>query len=107
MRQARSAALALPDTTEQPHHEISSFRVRGNIFATIPDDDHLRVMAGEEEILAACAELPGACVPTYWGQQLACVEITLRAAPISLVRELLEEAWYRKAPAALQRLHPR
>ena len=30
----RSFALSLPETTEAPHHERTSFRVRGKIFAT-------------------------------------------------------------------------
>jgi len=34
--QARTLALALPETVEQDHHGIPSFRVRGKIFATAP-----------------------------------------------------------------------
>ncbi|MGH3621598.1 MAG: hypothetical protein ACRDQ5_07385 [Sciscionella sp.] len=36
---ARRFALSLPEATEQPHFEMSSFRVRGKIFATVPVDE--------------------------------------------------------------------
>jgi hypothetical protein len=44
LAQARKIALALPEATEQDHHGALSFRVRGKIFATVPDSEHLRVM---------------------------------------------------------------
>jgi hypothetical protein len=94
-------ALALPEATEQDHHGMASFRVRGKIFATVPDDDHVRIMAGEAEILAAVAEHPDVCAPNYWGKRLACVVVTTRDAPTQLVQELLTEAWLRKAPKQL------
>ena len=99
----RSWALALPGTTEQPHHEISSFRVRGKIFATVPDADHVRFMVEEPEILAALAAHPGACEAVSWGARLSCVAVALDGVPDHVVRELLDEAWLRKAPPARAR----
>jgi len=101
LRKARSLALALPGATEQDHHGIASFRVDGKIFATVPDDDHIRVMVDEAEIRAAVAENPDMCQEFYWGKRLACVVVTLRPAPAMLLRELLTEAWLRKAPSSL------
>lgn len=43
---ARRFALSLPETTEEPHFEKSSFRVKGKIFATVPEGGkhlHLQV----------------------------------------------------------------
>jgi hypothetical protein len=97
LRKARSVALALPRVTEEDHHGIISFRVGGKIFATVPDADHIRVMVDETEIRAAVAENPDVCQEFYWGKRLACVVVTLRRAPASLLRELLTEAWLRKA----------
>ena len=68
LAQARKLALALPEATEQDHHDMTSFRVRGKIFATVPDDTHLRIMVDEMEIRAAVAENPDACQELYWGQ---------------------------------------
>jgi hypothetical protein len=38
METVRRHALSLDEVTEAPHHELSSFRVRGRIFVTIPPD---------------------------------------------------------------------
>jgi hypothetical protein len=99
--QARALAMALPEATEQEHHEMASFRVRGRIFATVPDESHIRVMVSEDDIAAAVAEYPEVCAPFYWGARLACVVVDLSAAAAPMVRELLTEAWRRKAPARL------
>jgi len=50
LARARTIALGLPEASEQDHHGIASFRVRGKVFATVPDDTHLRVMVDEVEI---------------------------------------------------------
>jgi hypothetical protein len=71
LAQARALALGLPEATEPDHHGMVSFRVRGKIFATVPDDTHLRVMVDEMEIRAAVAENPNACQEFYWGKRLA------------------------------------
>jgi len=104
--QARAAALSLPEVSEQDHHGMRSFRVRGRIFATVPDDDHMRIMVDEPDILAAVAEFPGVCTPSWWGKRLACVVVDIRAAPTDLLPELLTQAWLRKAPKALHSLLP-
>jgi len=103
LSEARALALALPETTEEDHHGMPSFRVHGRIFATVPDDDHIRIMVDEAEIRAAVAENPTVCAEFYWGARLACVVVTLAGASHELLRELLTEAWLRKAPKHLQR----
>ena len=96
-------ALSLPGTSEADHHGISSLRVREKIFATVPDADHLRIMASEPEILAAHDADPAAYGLFYWGRRLACVVVDTRRAEATRTHELLVEAWERKAPAALRR----
>ncbi len=103
MRSVRSMALSLPESTEQDHHGMASFRVRGRIFATVPDPAHVRVMVDEPEVNAACAEASASCEPLYWGRRLAGVVVEVRTVPTPLLRELLAEAWRRKAPHALAR----
>ncbi len=102
LAQARSFALALPETTEEPHHDMSSFRVRGKIFATVPPDGkHLHVFVDESETKASVAEDPDAFEELWWGSRLSGVRVTLAAAPKRSVEELLEEAWRRRAPKKL------
>jgi hypothetical protein len=65
---ARAFALSLPGSTEEPHFDMSSFRVRGKIFATVPpDDEHLHVFVDEGEVQAAVAEDTAAFEPLLWG----------------------------------------
>jgi hypothetical protein len=95
-------ALGLPDAVEQDHHGMRSFRIDGKIFATVPDEQHVRIMADPEEIRAAVAEEPQACTEGWWGKRLACVVVEIQRAPRPLVTELLADAWRRKAPARLR-----
>jgi hypothetical protein len=100
---AHTFALSLPEAVQQDHHGLASFRVRGKIFATVPDEDHLRVMVDEGEIRAAVAEVPAAFAEMWWGSRLSCVVVNLGVAPADQVRELLTDAWRRKAPKTLVR----
>jgi hypothetical protein len=97
----RRFALSLPEATEQDHHGMPSFRVRNRIFATVPDDQHVRVMVDEDRIRAAVEQDPAACREFYWGKRLACVVVTTALADRDDVEGLLEDAYLRKAPKAL------
>ena len=68
--QVRAAALAFPGATERDHHGFPSFRTPRRIFATMPDDEQLRVMLPEEDIRAAVAEWPDWCEELWWGKKL-------------------------------------
>jgi hypothetical protein len=77
---------------------MSSFRVNGKIFATVPPDgNYLHVFVGEDEIAACAAEDPRAFEPLRWGQRVRGVRILLAAAADHRVAELLAESWRRKA----------
>ncbi len=99
LRAAREFALSLPGAAEEPHFDMSSFRVGGKIFATVPPDgEHLHVFVDETEVAACTAENPAAFEPLRWGQRVRGVRITLAAAPAGRVTELLAESWRRRAP---------
>ena len=101
--EARRLALSLPEATEQDHHGFPSFRVRGKIFATFPDQDRFRVMLDPEETQTAVTANPAAFEELWWGQRLAGVEVRLRKASRGQLLDLLEAAWQRKAPKKLAR----
>jgi hypothetical protein len=99
---ARRFALSLPGAAEEPHFDMSSFRVHGKIFATVPPGgDLLHVFVDESEVHACVAEDPAAFEPLRWGQRIRGLRIRLAAAPAGRVAELIEEAWRRKAPRRL------
>ena len=96
---ARRFALSLPGVTEEPHFDMSSFRVRGKIFVTVPPDaGRLHVFVDEPEVDACVAEDPAAFEPLRWGQRIRGLRVDLAAAPAGRVQELIEDSWRRKAP---------
>ena len=90
----RRVALALPDTTEEPHHTYGSFRVRGRIFVTIPPGDELiHVFLSDEHRDLALALDPEFIEPVHWGEKVPCVRVRLSAARASTVAELVRKAY--------------
>lgn len=99
---ARAFALSLPGASEEPHFDMSSFRVQGKIFATVPPgEEFLHVFVAETEVEAYAAEDPAAFAPLRWGQRVRGLRITLAAADDTRLEELIEESWRRKAPKRL------
>ncbi|HWF14785.1 MAG TPA: MmcQ/YjbR family DNA-binding protein [Acidimicrobiales bacterium] len=99
----RKLALALPEAAEQPHHDMTSFRVRGKIFATMPPEGgRLHVFLPEDEVASYRAEFPGVVEELRWGKKLSGCRIVLKHADRALVRELLGESWRRRAPKSLR-----
>jgi hypothetical protein len=100
--EVRVLALGLPEATEEPHFDMTSFRVRGKIFATLPpDEQHLHVFVGEDETRACVAEAPSTFEELWWGKRLSGVRVRLAIAEATRVAELLADAWRRKAPKRL------
>jgi len=107
IEQARRYALSLPETTEEPHHQMSSFRVRGKIFATLPADGiHLHVFVDEEDRAPLIAAVPAAYEPLWWGKQVRGLRVVIANADILTVARMLGIAWRRKAPKALSDAMP-
>jgi hypothetical protein len=106
LEEARRLCLSLPEASEQPHFDMSSFRVRGKIFATVsPDEAHLNVFVDETDTRAAVSEDPAAYDELWWGKQLRGVRVNLAAADAARAFELVEESWRRKAPKRLIAAH--
>jgi len=95
----RRLALALPESGEAPHHDMTSFRVAVKIFATMPPDErYLHVFLDELEIQACCAEFGDAVTGLWWGTRRRGCRIELARATAPMLRELLTESWRRRAP---------
>lgn len=93
-RQFASIALALPDAAEGAHMGHSDFRVRGKVFATLPEEgkgvlkltpeQQAELMAKEPEVYSPCT---GA-----WGRR-GWTFVELRATKPGDVRPVVEAAW--------------
>lgn len=97
----RKLALALPEAGEQDHFGRPSFRVRGKIFATVPDDRHVNVMIDPFDVEAAILTAPESCEELFWGKELRGVQVSLANASPRMLEALLSAAWRRKAPKRL------
>ncbi len=101
VQEVRRLALALPEATEQPHFHLTSFRVKGKIFATVaPDGSFMNVFVDDQmrEIMAAVD--PKAYETQWWGSS-AYLHVHLAAAKTPDVKTLLHAAWARRAPKKL------
>jgi hypothetical protein len=95
----RRLALSLPEATEAPHHDMTSFRIAGRIFATVtPEGDRVHVFISPDEVPAYCAEYPGQVQELRWGARLRGCRVMLDTSTTALLRELLVEAWRLRAP---------
>ena len=90
--EARALALSFEGASERDHHGFPSFRTPRRIFATLPDDGHLRVFLADEDIRAAVAEWRW-CEEQRWGTRLAAVRVVLADCDPAVVAELVEDAW--------------
>lgn len=89
----RDLVLDFPEVAEMPHHEISSFRFRNKIFATIPDDQHFHIMLTTEYIDMAMNIMPEACEKLSWGKRLVGVRVSLIHANMDDLEEILRVAY--------------
>ena len=84
--QVRRYALSLPDTTENPHFECSSFRIRGKIFVTVPaGEKHIHVFVDDEERERALAVHSSFLEKLLWGGKVRGLQVTLSKAPPAAV----------------------
>jgi hypothetical protein len=97
----RKHALSLPEVTEEPHHEYSSFRVRGKIFVTVPPtEDVIHVFVEEDDRDRALAMYPEWTQKLMWGSKARGLRVFLDAASPSAVKALVSKAYEAKARAA-------
>jgi hypothetical protein len=99
---ARRLAMSLPEVTEEPHFEYTSFRVRGKIFATAPPGGrYLHIFVADEDRELPLLMQPDVIEKLWWGGKVRGLRVTLHDAKMPIVARLIKKAWSRKAPKAL------
>jgi len=101
LEDVRRFALSLPESTEEPHFHLTSFRVKGKIFATAaPDGSYMNVFVDDEQREIMVNVDPKAYETLKWGK-IGYLHVHLAAAKARDVKTLLRAAWERKAPKKL------
>ena len=90
----RKYVMALEAVTEGPHHQSSSFRVRGKIFVTVPPPgDVIHVFVGEEDRETALALYPDFVEKLLWGGKVVGLRVALVSASPNAVKSLVSKAY--------------
>lgn len=93
----RKLALALPETEESSHRGRADLRVRGKIFATLPEGSvNLKTTPDELESLL---EMDSQTFQKVWGMHWVGIDLT-RVEP-DVLEELVRDAWRSAAPKSL------
>jgi hypothetical protein len=103
IEQARKAALSLPETEEKPHFDLTSFRIKNKIFATIHADKNyvmVKLSAIDQSVFCAFNKEVIFPVPGGWGKHGATF-INLKKVKKSMLLDALSTAWKTTAPPKL------
>lgn len=107
VQSVREIALSFPETTEQPHFQLVSFRVKKKIFCTIQEkDNRIMVKLTPEDQSVFCAFDPSVIrpVPGGWGKKGATF-IELKKVPKVMLKDALFVAWCTAAPKKLAKIY--
>ena len=100
---ARQLALTLPETIEQPHFRLASFRVKNKIFATLWEAEKkmmVKLSLIDQSVYCSIDKNIIYPVPGGWGKQGATF-IELNKVKKQILKEALEAAWRNTAPKIL------
>ena len=103
IEQARKAALSLPETEEKPHFDLTSFRVKNKIFATIHADKNyvmVKLSLIDQSVFCSYSKEVIFPVPGGWGRKGATF-IDLKKVKRSMLIDALATAWKTVAPVKL------
>lgn len=102
----RRIALSLPEVTEEPHFEKTSFRVSKKIFATaVPEHSRatVKLSPADQDIFCTFDNTVIYPVPNKWGKQ-GWTHVNLPAVKEEMLTELLKAAYCETAPKHLAAL---
>ncbi|RYU91457.1 MmcQ/YjbR family DNA-binding protein [Mucilaginibacter terrigena] len=102
----RKVALSLPEVTEEPHFEKTSFRVNKKIFATMVSEHNratVKLSPAEQDIFCTFDSTVIFPVPNKWGKQ-GWTHINLQTVKEEMINEIIKAAYCEIAPKHLAAL---
>jgi hypothetical protein len=106
LQKLRQLALSFPETTEAPHFEKTSFKVKKKIFATYDGKNKLlcvKLSEIDQDVFSRIDKSIIYPVPNKWGKQ-GWTYIQLKTVKVKLFTDALTTAYCETAPASLARL---
>ena len=103
IERARKMALALPETEKKPHFDLTSFRIRNKIFATIHADKNymmVKLSVIDQSVFCSYNKEVIFPVPGGWGKKGATF-INLKKIKKTILLDALTTAWKITAPPKL------
>lgn len=103
MQTFRKIALSFPETTEEPHFEKTSFRVKKKIFATYDDKHHracLKLSEIDQEVFSSIDSAVIYPIPNKWGKQ-GWTFFEMQKVSEEIFRDALTTAYCTTAPKKL------
>lgn len=102
----RTLALSFPETTEQPHFEKTSFRIKNKIFATYDSENQLLCLllnAVDQDVFCSFEPQTISPVPNKWGKNGA-TYVQLPNVNKDVLTDALTTAYCKAAPKKLSLL---
>lgn len=103
----RELGLAFAESSEEPHFEKTSFRVKGKIFATYNSKEHqlvVKLTAVEQSVFGAFDKTVCYPVPNKWGLQGWTI-VKLAFVEADFVHDILKTAYCNVAPKKLAEIY--
>jgi predicted DNA-binding protein (MmcQ/YjbR family) len=100
----RKIALSFPETTEEPHFEKTSFRIKKKIFATYHEKNNracIKLSETDQDVFSSSNKTIIYPVPNKWGKQ-GWTFIDLNGVKKELFIDALTTAWCEVAPKKLE-----
>ena len=95
--------LSLPEATEEPHFEKTSFRVKKKIFATYDSKNHkacVKLSEIDQQVFCSFDASIIYPVPNKWGKQ-GWTLIDLNKVQIEILKDIITTSYCEVAPAKL------
>ena len=100
----REIALSFPETTEEPHFEKTSFRVKKKIFATLLGNLlTIKLSVIDQDVFSLIDKTVIYPVPNKWGKQ-GWTNIELEKVDEEMLRDALKTAYCEVAPGKLGKM---
>ncbi|ASS49976.1 MAG: hypothetical protein A3D31_10395 [Candidatus Fluviicola riflensis] len=107
LEKLRELGLSFAESSEEPHFEKTSFRVKGKIFATYNSaEDHLvvKLTPVQQSVFSAFDKTVCYPVPNKWGLQGWTI-VKLSAVDADFVQDILKTSYCNVAPKKLAEIY--